>query len=293
MKSKDQFLNEVDTYLTGLPAETKINLMSRALVDIDENPALLSEDSRTYADKVRSRHNYPPFKPEKKFSFFKLIFSLFAMFWVFVFLGLGLLYWKFTPIFKADEENQRVIILGGLIDIDGKSGKVKIFDQVQFADSDNLKDSFQMNMALGSEIDEVDLNFKSGQFTLKNSLNNELKFNCKLSGPFEQEMVEQRPELLKVNFAKLDGVTCELSIPEGKRILLEGVDSAINIDRPEFNTYIEVENGHVAILPAPERDYLFNLEVEQGYIGEFNSVKDNPEATEIQVRLQNGSIVTK
>ena len=293
MKSKDQFLSEVDTYLTGVPAETKINIMSQVLTDIDDNPSILAEDTKTYANKTRSRHNYPPYKPVKKFSFMKLFLGMFAIFWMMIFLGLGLLYWKFTPIFKADEENQRVIILGGLIDIDGKSGKVKIFDQVQFAESDNLKDSFQMNMALDSEIDEVDLSFKSGQFTLKNSASNELKFNCKLSGPFEQTMVDQKPELLKVNFAKLDGVTCELSIPEGKRILLEGVDSAINIDRAEFNAYIEVENGHVAIKPAPERDYLYNLEVEQGYIGDFTSVENNPNATEIQVRLQNGSIVTK
>lgn len=293
MKSKNQFLEDVDHFLQGIPAETKVNMMSRVLMDIDENPTVLNEDTRTYTNKLRSKHNYPPFKAKKEFSFFKFLMGIFALFWIFIFVGLGLLYWKFTPIFKADEENQRVVILGGLIDIDGKSGKVKIFDQVQFADTDNLRDSFQMNMALDSEVDEVDLRFKSGQFTLKNSTNNELKFKCKLSGPFEQDMVDQKPELLKVNFAKLEGVTCELSVPEGKRILLEGVDSAINLLKPEFNTYIEVENGHVAIMPAPERDYLYNLEVEQGYIGDFKSAEDNPEATEIQVRLQNGSIVTK
>jgi hypothetical protein len=41
-------------------------------------------------------------------------------------LFLTVLLWKFTPILSIDDENDRVIILGGLIDINGNSGKVSI-----------------------------------------------------------------------------------------------------------------------------------------------------------------------
>ncbi len=292
MKTKQQFLADLEIYLNDLPSETKINMLSQVLNDIEQNPTILSENTLDYANKLRSRFHFTNFKKKKEFSVLGLIAKLFVAFWLVAIIAIGALAWKFSPIFKVDEETQRVIVLGGLIDIDGKSGKVKIFDQVQISDNNQFTDSFQMNMNMNSEVDELDLNFKTGKFTLKNSTNNEIKFDCKLSGPFDQKMIEQDSELIKVNFASLDGATCEISVPEGKRILLEGVTSQLNIEEPLFNIYIEIETAHVAITPAPEHDYLYNLELEQGYVGDFKSADTNS-ATEIQVRLQTGTIVTK
>ncbi len=292
MKTKQQFLADLEIYLNDLPSETKINMLSQVLNDIEQNPTILSENTLDYANKLRSRFHFTNFKKKKEFSVLGLIAKLFVAFWLVAIIAIGALAWKFSPIFKVDEETQRVIVLGGLIDIDGKSGKVKIFDQVQISDNNQFTDSFQMNMNMSSEVDELDLTFKTGKFTLKNSPNNEIKFDCKLSGPFDQKMIEQDSELIKVNFASLDGATCEISVPEGKRILLEGVTSQLNIDEPLFNIYIEIETAHVAITPAPEHDYLYNLELEQGYVGDFKSADTNS-ATEIQVRLQTGTIVTK
>ncbi|MEE2671417.1 MAG: hypothetical protein VYA54_06895 [Bdellovibrionota bacterium] len=292
MKTKQQFLADLEIYLNDLPSETKINMLSQVLNDIEQNPTILSENTLDYANKLRSRFHFTNFKKKKEFSVLGLIAKLFVAFWLVAIIAIGALAWKFSPIFKVDEETQRVIVLGGLIDIDGKSGKVKIFDQVQISDNNQFTDSFQMNMNMNSEVDELDLNFKTGKFTLKNSTNNEIKFDCKLSGPFDQKMIEQDSELIKVNFASLEGATCEISVPEGKRILLEGVTSQLNIEEPLFNIYIEIETAHVAITPAPEHDYLYNLELEQGYVGDFKSADTNS-ATEIQVRLQTGTIVTK
>lgn len=289
---REKFLVQINRYLEDLSVELRTNLLNSTIDELDTNPTTLNNDPLLYANKLRSRHNLTPYRPPKKGGFFSFLWKLFVLGFISFVILIGFLWWKFTPIYEVDEENQRLVLLGGVIDIDGKSGKVKVLDQVQFSKSNSFNDSFQMNMNLTTEVDEIDIRFDSGQFTLKSSENSELKFDCKLSQPFQQDMMQQESELIKIDFSSLQGTTCEIFVPENKRLLLEGKDTAINLIKPEFNFYAEISNGHIAITPQPEHDYLFNLEVENGYVGDFKS-SESESATEIQIRLQNGSIVTK
>lgn len=291
MEIKEQFLQKLEINLSDLPVNLRNQILRELIDEVDKNPALIQGSPIQLVNSKRENYGIKAFKEKKKFSAAK--FLLLAFLFMFISFGglITFVIWKFTPIVKIDEENQRFTLLGGVIDIDGKSGKLKIFDEVHFA-QENFNDNLQMNMNLPADTDEIEVDFTSGQFTLKTSDTEELKLDCKLSAPFKQDMIQQKKDLLKLDFKTLDGLTCEIQTPQGKRLILEGDDSSINILKPEYNLYIEIENGHIAFTPQPEHDYRFDLEVKNGYVGEFNSA-ESEEADEIQIRVNNGAIVTK
>ena len=292
MNSKEQFLLQVEHYLNDIPIETRVNLLSNTISEIEGNPAVMREEPLSFINKMRARHNLTAFREKKRNGCLSILFKFMIFICVTSALVVGILWYKFTPLFRIDEENQKVTILGGVIDLDGRSGKVKIFDEVQFSPKNNFDDSFDMSVNLDERLDEIRLKFDSGKLTLKTAMDNQLQLKCKISKPFDSKMINQTDTLLAIDFSKLEGITCEIEIPEDKNFVLEGQDTAVNVIAPLFNLYMDAQNGHIAISPMQEHDYLYDLQVKQGYVGKFKSSK-SASATEIQVNLKKGSIVTK
>jgi hypothetical protein len=266
-------------------------LLSEINTEIIEKELSELQPSLTYANTKRSEHGFVPFEVKQKFSFFKFFLKFSAVMTMIFIFFISFLFWKFTPIFKVDEQNNRVTILGGLIDIDGKSGKFKIFDDYHFSD-DSFTNDLQASIALPADVDEIIVEFSSGSFSITNSDDSEFKLDCKLAMPATKEIIKQMDDFLKIDLTNISGSTCELKVPEDKKLTLEGKQSSIRVLNPEFNLYVELENGKVAITPEEEIDYLFNLEVTNGYIGDFES-SEAENAYEIQGNIGSGSISTK
>jgi len=291
MQDHNEYLRQIEEYLSDLSVMEKVKLMGEINSEISIKPLSELENALSYTNSKRTQHGFDPFK--KNFSIFRFIFKSFAIMALIMALLVALVIWKFTPILSIDEQSNRVIVLGGLIDIDGRAGKFKVFDNYQFSD-ENYTNDLQVSFGLQDDQDEIIVNFNSGTFTATNSPNGELKIDCKLSLPASKEVIQQFDDYLKIDLTNIDGTSCNLQIPEDKKIILDGKAATIQINEPEFNVFIELESGRVAIKPQVEVDYLFNLELgdENGYIGEFES-SDAEKTYEIKVDLGAGSIIRK
>ena len=295
MNNHNEYLIRVESYLTDLEVTQRSKILIEANQEISQMELVELLPPLEFANEKRAEHGFIVYRAKKKVSLLSLFFKFSLIMLLIVVSSIGVLIWNFTPILKVDEENNRIVLLGGLIDIDGKAGKMKVFDDYHFSD-DSFTNDFQASIALDNEKEEVILNFNSGSFHLKNSSDENFSLDCKLANPPTQDIISQKDDLVQIDFTKIDGLNCALSIPHDKKITIEGKQASIKVPSPEYNLYIELENGKVYLTPEQEIDYTYNLSIENkspnNYIGDFKSSEADV-SFEIRINLQSGAIIRK
>ncbi len=291
MHTHEEYLKKIEHFLSDLLISERLDLLNKIQDEIKEKSDLELQDALVYTNIKRGELGFSPYVDKKPFSFFKLFMKLTAAMSVITIIFISVLLYKFTPLLKVDEENNRVIILGGLIDIDGKAGKFKIGDDYHFT-KDTFSNDLQASINLDEDKDEVIVKFLSGSFELKNAEDGEFKLDCKLEKPADQNVIEHQVDFIKIDLTTSGGSNCTLAIPEDKKISLEGQVSSVTVLNPIFNLYVDLESGKVAITPEEEIDYLYRLEVKSGYIGEFET-SEAENAYEIQINIESGSVIRK
>jgi hypothetical protein len=291
MNDHNEYLKLAETYLEDLPVMEKSKILSLIHNEIINTETSDLDEPIIIVNKKRVELGHYPYKYKQKPSFLRFFLKLSAIMTIFVFTLIGIVIWKFTPLFHVDEEQNRVIILGGLIDIDGKAGRFKVGNNYQFTEA-KYENDFQGSFDLDEEKEEVVIKFTSGSFKLSTATNNEIQINCKLETPPQQDMIVQSQDVVEVDFTKMKGSSCSVSVPADKKITLEGIDSNIEVTEPEFNLYVDIKNGNLQFIPAPEIDYNFSVEVENGYKGDFPTTTAS-DAFEIKLNIENGSAVLK
>ena len=228
------------------------------------------------------------FKPARHPILKWLSISFISMF-AFSLLFIGVLVWKFTPVFELDEDKGKVILLGGLIDINTISGKAKIMDQYHFSEN-NYTNQFDGSIDFPrSETDEVVVNFNSGIFNFTTADTDKLSWNCKLDTPPTKDFLNQG-DTVEIDLEDFEGANCDIQIPSNLKLTVDGKDAKITVTDSEFDTYIEMKNGQVHFSPNPEVDYNYELKVKNGTMDKFNSI-ESKDAFEIKIFIENGSIL--
>lgn len=209
-----------------------------------------------------------------------------AVFFIFV----VVIVWKFTPIFKIDEKTQRVIILGGLVDINGTSGKVKIADQYHFVDNKFLN---QFDGAIDfprDEYDELVVNFKSGILNFKPSIDNKLSWNCKMETAPTNDFLNRTKDIIEIDLEDFEGVSCDIQVPSNIKLTVDGKDAKVTITDADFHSYVEIANGQVYFNPNPELEYTYDFKVINGTASPAVNSK-SPQAYETRISVENGQII--
>ena len=67
-------------------------------------------------------------------SVFKIFLATILLLFVLMAGGTAYLFWRFSPFVDIDQANQRIKLLGGYIDIDGKEGRLRVGENVINAD---------------------------------------------------------------------------------------------------------------------------------------------------------------
>lgn len=282
--NKNEYLKEVEKYLSDL------NVMDRAkiLSELAESDINLSTNHLELANKKRVEHGHLPYIHKEKVSIFRFLMKMSAVFFGIFLLFITFLIWKFTPVIKVDEPNQRVIILGGLIDIDAKAGKFKIGNDYHFEDA-SYTNEFQTSLSLDSEIDEIIFDIKSGKVEIKTTDKEQLTVDCKLEAPPMLDSIKKSRDEIVFNFGKIAG-SCTLLVPTNRKLSVRSDAASISLIEPEFNSYIELQNGNVSILESPETSYQYDLSIKEGIKDDFNSSVDQ-DAYEINIKVTNGNIL--
>ena len=134
MHNINTYIKAVEKNLADLSIIDKSRIISEIHQQISANPTLMNEAPIAIANEKRVALGFNRFDPAKQTSVFRFIMKSMGIMMIIFMFFIGILIWKFTPLLKVDEENNRITILGGLIDIDAKAGKFKIGNDYHFSE---------------------------------------------------------------------------------------------------------------------------------------------------------------
>lgn len=297
----NNYLSKVEGYLSDIGPSERASIILEIKAQVEQSNQdfpdktihqVLNDlgEPSALANHYRINKGLKTVKKNKPFSFFKfcLIVSL-TMFGILILTTL-VLTWKFTPLFELDETNNRITVLGGLIDVNGKSGKVKIMDSYQFVDN-NFTNSFEGSLDIIDEnFDEIVVNFTSGVLNLSYNDQNIVRWSCKLDSPPKEDFINRSDSIIELDFEELSGISCDVSAPSSFKTTVDAKDARVTIAEPLNDIFVELSNGDIFFKPNPEFDYKYELESSSTTNNYFNN-SDTVDSIEINLSTKNGSII--
>jgi hypothetical protein len=295
----DQYLFELEKHLQDITPSDR----SSIILDINQH---IQDSLKNYPDqdlkqvledlgapaKVANHYRLDRglklFKPSKHPIVKWMSITFISTFGIFL-LFISIMIWKFTPIFEVNEKLGKIVFLGGLIDINMTSGKVKVLDEYHFTEN-TYTNQFEGAIDFPKEeTDELVVNFKSGLFNFTNSLDDKLSWTCKLETPPTESFINQSGETVEIDLENYEGANCDFRVPSNIKLTVDGKEANITFTDAEYDIYVELNNGLVKFSPNPEVDYNYDLKVKKGMAADFFSVQD-PKSFEVKIFIENGMI---
>lgn len=299
-KRLEQFLFQLEKHLSDLSPSDR----SKIIIDINEH---IEQAIEKYSDKnveeilkdlgkpqavanhYRLDRGLKTFKAERSPVWKWLSITFLGSLGLFL-IFLLIMVWKFTPLFEINEKEQRVTILGGMIDINATSGKIKIMDEYKFVDN-KFTNKFDGAVDFSrQDFDELVINFKSGVINLNTSAEEKLSWNCKLQVAPNDEFIERSKNIMIIDLESYEGVDCDIKVPADTKLTIDGKDAQITVNDPEYDTYIELKNGQVYFNYNPEVDYNYDLKTKNGKVSSEFVSSSSKGAYEVKIYLENGTI---
>lgn len=278
MEEKNNHLNKLKEYLDSYDKnfpETKISQLKKDL----GGPAIVANNLLFQAGK-KIQH-----QESLSIIHYLLILSLVT------FIGftslIGFVVYRFSPLVSINED--RIQILGGLVDIDSKLGSFKVGDDYQFNQS-SYENVFEGALDLSEELEDLSLQFYRGQIEISTTDALKISWDCKLENEPSETFIKEEKEALQIDLKPYGGVDCTLKVPSKLKLTIVGENGKIDLIEPLNDSYINLKNGLVIITPHPEYKYRFDTQIENGLSDDFFKSLNDPNGIEIKVEIENGSL---
>ena len=199
----------------------------------------------------------------------------------------GVLAFKFSPLFKVDGNTESISLLGGLIQISGDEGSIRVGNS--FIRGGGQGTAFDGVWEAKGKKESFTIKFGNGQWELNNSTDPKLSWQCR-GGDLKippQPVAEGKGMLL--DMSQITGVKCELSVPEKQDVRLEGINGRIEVNEPHYDFELDLKNGKVDLAPDAKTNYRYGLSVMNGKMASFESSSE-PGSFAITVHMINGVI---
>jgi hypothetical protein len=201
--------------------------------------------------------------------------TTFAMLLIFA----GFVLNHFNSLVRVDGQNDRVQILGGLIDVDGKKNQISI-------------SGFNDSSAFAGEMPLIDgqvvvIPFVSGSFEIGTSDTTELKWACKGKG--SSAAPKNIGAVTTFDLAPNGAVKCSISLPVKHRLELKGTTGKIIFDAPRFDIKADLETGKIEFKDDANSHYKFAISVGTGKADSFIS-SNEADAFNVDLHVLTGKI---
>jgi hypothetical protein len=302
MKNKQDYLKQLETFLTPLTSEQRAQCIVRVSERIDDlqkhSPdqkisLLLASlgEPKALAMQFFNELNIPwklPEKPVAKNSLFKkLLLTSITLFTLFA-VGISLLVWKFTPIVEINEETGRVQFFGGLIDINEDLGQLNTRSKIVVQDQNN--NHYSGKESIDTDLFQlVSIDFKQAKLIIKNSIDQTISYQCQ-SERLDQDVkiIQDTPEYY-LQIPDVENIACKIYLPTDIKIKIRGNDSAIKFSFIENDLDFKATSGRVGFAPAPDVQYRYRLSNSNGTIDKFEN-SNRQSVKQINIELESGSI---
>jgi|GEM_PF-2765677 len=297
----EHYLLQLDRELQALPVSQRAEIITEIKSHITESDAKYAGDPQhdidailrdlgapqTVAQRYLSAKGVPYTRPRRSGAWVKwLAIGTVAFFGLVFFAGMSAI-WYFSPLVKVDNENGRVVLLGGLVDVNEKIGQVKIGDLVMNEASGDgviVKGEEELN----GDVQSLKIPFNTAKLDLSVGAGRKITWDCKAASQAMPE-VAVVAGVMTLNLDKLNLARCTVSIPLGLATEVRGVNGHMDVVRPGGPLDITLDNGKVNIKPDPSKVYDFEVKVKNG-LQDFFPRSNAKEALKVKVSIVNGLV---
>lgn len=314
----DRYLDDLDRALSPLPISDRIDLLAQiknralTLAAGGSMEAALREvgPPEAVAERYLTEKGLPGGKGKSSAmrGILTAFFTTVAVLFLLTVAGAAYLMWRFSPLVQIDEANQRVRLLGGYVDLDGREGKIRIGDSL--VSSDEFDRTFSLTKTLEPGAKAFEAQFSQGSLSIAHSTDRQVRIQCRIKGGGEGSPLQVARGKNVLSLGATQGSRCKVQIPSGigvdvrgknGKIVLENLDAParaelgngrIVIARPAAATDAEVENGKIEVEPDPSRFYRFETKVELGTQDRLET-STRPDAIPIRLTVRRGSLTVE
>ncbi len=312
----EHYLSQLDRELQALPTgqraeiitEIRSHILDKSAADANQTMQNILNgmgSPKEVAARYLEQKGVKPWTPSPARNWLKWIAISFAAMVAFVIVSTIATIWYFSPLISVDEKAGRVTLLGGVIDVNEKTGEVKVGGihvkediDLQISSKDNDY-TFRMNNGganrsegerdlSGQNVRLIKIPFNTAKIAVVVGLDGKFKWDCKNMGsnppPLTINAGVMTFDLNKVSMAK-----CELSVPEAVKVELKGVNGSLSLDEPRSDLDIHVTNGKIGIRPDRSKVYDFEVKVLNGMHDNFDRSSDK-QALKVKVDVVNGVV---
>ena len=221
----------------------------------------------------------PPKHPVVKWLTIGFVATL--LFFVF---SIGAIVYTFSPLIHVEED--RLILLGGLIDISDDSFKLGSFringDDIEFNGSQDFTNG---------ELKALDINFKNGKVDMMTSDSKSFTWECDVDEDAKENEFhfDSKSQAAALDLSHFGGVKCDFYVPQDIQVNIKGKNAKVDIVKPRYDLLIELKNGKIDFERDEAQAYHFDTQVKNGMNDELKSSNSDVAYT-ISMHLKNGMI---
>jgi hypothetical protein len=198
------------------------------------------------------------------------------------------LVWYLSPLVKVDKGSGRVVLLGGLIDVNEAMGKVKVGGlEVNSAVKDGVNKKGAKDLS-GQNITMIKVPFNTAKLDVTSTNDGTMTWDCQsaTNAPLE---AEAKAGILTLNLDALNMAKCSIGLPRGTASQFTGVNGHMDIESPADTLNVAITNGKVNVKPDPSRAYNFTVSVKNGMQDTFPRSLDK-DAVRVTIDVVNGLV---
>lgn len=298
----EQYLYKLDFNLAGMSvgqrAEIITEIKSHIRETMERDPARTIDTvladlgaPESVAERYLVSKGISPVKPNKVGPLFKWLMVCAAIFCFMVVAAGVAVIWTVNSVVKVDGRNERVSLFNGLIDVDGKGGRVKIGS----LDLEDLKDENRFHIKGVSTTENVKLikiPFNTAALEVRSTDDKEVRWDCHGAGTGKTVNGAVKAGVFTLDLENIPLAECEIALPAGIASQFSGVNGAMEVKRPQNPMEISMNNGNVNIQRDQSRVYDFEIKVKNGKQDEFPRSSDKS-ALKMKVNIANGAVNDK
>ncbi len=298
----EHYLLQLDRELKPLPVSRRAEIITEIKAHVIDAEAKMTGDPERAIDRVLEDLGSPKMVAHKYLAekgiaverprrrggaWFKwLAIGTVAFFGLVFFAGMSAI-WYFSPLVKIDDEKGRILLLGGLIDVNEKIGQVKIGDLlVNAGGGDGVE--VKGEETLTGSVRVLKIPFNTAKLDLSVAAGRKITWDCKAASQTAPE-VAVVAGVMTLNLDKLNLVKCAVAVPLGLATEVRGVNGHMDIEKPGGPLDIALDNGKVNIKTDPARTYDFEVKVKNG-LKDFFPRSAAKNALKVKVNVINGLV---
>jgi hypothetical protein len=196
----------------------------------------------------------------------------------------GILFVIPSQLVWDEDTDQNVIEFGGA---PAPTGRLRVVKNVFL--NENPVSPFEGAQVVDPKLTTLQIPFSHGRLEIIPASTDEILWKCKYSGD-RPIAGAQKAGVFKIDLANTVGAKCRISVPENVRTVIRGTSGRVELEKPHFDTDIELETGRVVIQPDQSESYRFDNRVQSGKADLFAS-SGNSDSFAIRVKVQTGRII--